>query len=187
MRLDRTGRGPAIDLANTLVARGSDAWIDLLETSADLEEWLRREHAWIGEPGEGTALRLADFRELRNAIRDLFLSATRGHPLPAGATRRVNAVSAASTRWPELDVRDPDGPRAVQAGAAGSRTAAIMATIARSAIELLGGPDRARLRVCGAPRCGSFHLSSRRGQVWCTPSCGNRARVARHQARAGGA
>jgi predicted RNA-binding Zn ribbon-like protein len=65
---------------------------------------------------------------------------------------------------------------------ASSRVDAILGAIASSAVELLGSPDRELLRVCRAPRCGLYFVSARERQQWCTPSCGNRARVARHYA-----
>jgi predicted RNA-binding Zn ribbon-like protein len=43
----------------------------------------------------------------------------------------------------------------------------------------VGGPRRDRLRQCGAPGCGRWFLASRPRQRWCSPACGNRARLAR--------
>ncbi|MYS74029.1 hypothetical protein GTY88_26960, partial [Streptomyces sp. SID5926] len=40
-----------------------------------------------------------------------------------------------------------------------------------------------RLRACHAPRCVRYFLKEHPRQEWCRPSCGNRARVARHQDR----
>ncbi|WP_351234979.1 CGNR zinc finger domain-containing protein, partial [Streptomyces sp. NPDC002133] len=60
---------------------------------------------------------------------------------------------------------------------------ALAAALARAAIALLTGPDRARLRACHAPRCVRYFLKEHPRQEWCKPSCGNRARVARHHER----
>ena len=61
---------------------------------------------------------------------------------------------------------------------------AFLADVAASAIMLVGGPGRDRLRRCTAPGCGRFFVASRPRQTWCGPSCGNRARLARfHQRR----
>ena len=66
---------------------------------------------------------------------------------------------------------------------ASSRVDAILGAIAASAVELLGSPDRRSSRV---PRAALLYfVSARERQQWCTPSCGNRARVARHYARHG--
>jgi predicted RNA-binding Zn ribbon-like protein len=61
---------------------------------------------------------------------------------------------------------------------------AFLADIATSAITLVGGPRRDRLRLCAAPGCGrGLLIASRPRQTWCSPSCGNRARLARFQQR----
>jgi predicted RNA-binding Zn ribbon-like protein len=60
---------------------------------------------------------------------------------------------------------------------------AFLADVAGSAISLVGGLGRDRLRRCGAPGCGRWFVASRPRQRWCSPSCGNRARVARFQQR----
>ena len=60
---------------------------------------------------------------------------------------------------------------------------AFLADVAGSAITLLGGPGRDRHRRCEAPGCGRWFVASRPRQRWCSPGCGNRARVARFQQR----
>jgi predicted RNA-binding Zn ribbon-like protein len=60
---------------------------------------------------------------------------------------------------------------------------AFLADIATSAITLVGGPRGDRLRLCAAPGCGRWFIASRPRQTWCSPSCGNRARLARFQQR----
>jgi predicted RNA-binding Zn ribbon-like protein len=87
-------------------------------------------------------------------------------------------------RWyRRLDVSDPVTPRMAYASETEAQGERVLAAIADSAIEILAGPDRARLRICKAPSCGMFFLEGRAGQQWCTVSCGNRARVARHYKR----
>lgn len=178
------GRGLAVDLAGTVVVLSPGREIDLLTSPSDLAHWLRVEEPWLGPAAEEAALRLPDFRGLRGAIRDLFGAVVAGEPIPDGPVDDVNAASAAVPTYPVLDVRDPSRPSvATVAGATKGRTAALLAAIARSAVEIVGGPDRDRLRVCPAPRCGRFFVSSRPGRRWCTDACGNRARVARHLQR----
>ena len=102
----------------------------------------------------------------------------RDHGGPQKAAAVVNRASAAAPRYVQLG---PSG--VVEATAATERTDEILAAIAASAVELLGGPDRNRIRRCHAPRCGMFFVPGRERQEWCSPMCGNRARVARHYAR----
>ncbi|MFI9597778.1 CGNR zinc finger domain-containing protein [Nonomuraea sp. NPDC052265] len=56
-------------------------------------------------------------------------------------------------------------------------------TAARAAIDFLSGPQREHLRACNAPRCVRYFVKSHGRQEWCKPSCGNRARAARHYQR----
>jgi predicted RNA-binding Zn ribbon-like protein len=59
----------------------------------------------------------------------------------------------------------------------------LVAALARAAIDFLGGPQREQLRACTAPRCVRYFVKSHGRQEWCKPSCGNRARAARHYRR----
>jgi predicted RNA-binding Zn ribbon-like protein len=175
-------RETSLELANTVLGSGSRR-VDLLDSPADLVRWLEGMEPSVGPAPAETGLRLADFRSLREAIRSLFGAAATGGPVSPKAVETVNAVSAAVSAYPSLDVSDPRVPVAVEVRAAGSRPAEILAQISRSAIELAGGPDRERLRACDGSGCGRFFLASRPRQVWCSTACGNRARVARHHAR----
>ncbi len=62
-------------------------------------------------------------------------------------------------------------------------TGDLTAALAHAVIAFLAGPDRDRLRACHAPRCVRYFLKEHPRQEWCKPSCGNRARVARHHQR----
>ncbi|WP_454131404.1 CGNR zinc finger domain-containing protein [Kitasatospora aureofaciens] len=49
-----------------------------------------------------------------------------------------------------------------------------------AATDSLSGPQREQLRACTAPRCVRYSVKSHGRQGYCKPSCGDRARVARH-------
>jgi predicted RNA-binding Zn ribbon-like protein len=163
------------DLASLELAATRLGDRDLLQSPRELGAWLDAR----GLSGPELTLRLADFRRLRGAIRGALAATVEDRPLPADAVEALNAASAASPTHRRLAVdpvrvdQDEDGPPATR----------VIAAIARSAIEILGGPDRDRLRVCPAPGCGRFFLASRPDRTWCSPSCGNRVRVARHHER----
>jgi predicted RNA-binding Zn ribbon-like protein len=168
--------GPALGLANTLLRSA-----DLLRSPGGLATWLATWAPTAGTATDGVLLRLGDFRDLREAVRSAFTRAVERRAIPADAVRDLNAASALAPTWFVLDA-DGVGVATVRAEtSSASETTQILASIARSAIELLGGPHRVRLRTCA--QCGRFFLGSRRGQVWCSAACGNRARVARHRAR----
>ena len=96
---------------------------------------------------------------------------------PRTAVTAVNRAGAAAPAVTQLEA----GELVVRYDA--SPPEAFLADIAGSAIALVGGPARARLRRCGAPGCGRWFLASRPRQTWCSAGCGNRARLARFQQR----
>ncbi|MFF8844090.1 CGNR zinc finger domain-containing protein [Streptomyces sp. NPDC015127] len=198
-----------LDLALTIRHDGRGGVADDLAETAGLTEWVRL-HAedldgagTAGTPAPqpfGAAAFVADeaglaaVRDVRAAVRSLFARAVRpGPPSPADARRllpadealaRLNGAAAAVPVVPRLEWADDGAPLAVSR-AAGTVPAyeALTATLARAAIAFLASPDRERLRACHAPRCVRYFLKEHPRQEWCKPSCGNRARVARHQER----
>jgi predicted RNA-binding Zn ribbon-like protein len=165
-------------LANTALGR------DRLDTPADLAAWLTDRDHEIGIVTPEMALRLSDFRALRAAIRSAFQALVIGGAVPGDAVRALNDASAAVPSWPVLDAADARRPVCRSEIGSSSAAGRVLAAIARSAIELLGGPDGSRLRACDG--CDRFFLAARPSQVWCSAACGNRARVARHRARSVG-
>jgi predicted RNA-binding Zn ribbon-like protein len=164
----------ALDLANSLVQVRPGVTRDLLETDEQLEGWLSRERARLPRVGASPA-----FRELRDALHSLLSAVTADKPLPRAAIAAVNAAGARSDGQLRLALRG--GVPVAETAGSGTPLDRALAAIARSAVELLAGPDRERLRACKAPSCGMFFLG-RPDQEWCSVPCGNRARAARHYA-----
>jgi predicted RNA-binding Zn ribbon-like protein len=127
---------------------------------------------------------------LRRAIRSLFAHAAAPQPpnhADAGnlldqqaALAAVNAAAAGVPRVPVLTWPTGAEPRLDWTPAEVDAETALLASMARSAIELLTGADRERLRACPAPRCVRYSVQEHPRQTWCKPSCGNRARVSRY-------
>jgi len=168
----------ALDLANTVIVVRPGEEIDGLDGEAGLARWLGLERDRLGAV-DGAERALPEFHALRRSVRALVHAAAHGHDLPTDAVAHVNRTSAAAPSFPQL--RDS---AAVVESRARTPVDAILAAIAASAVELVGGPDHVRLRNCEAPRCGMYFLAGREQQVWCCAACGNRARVARHAQRA---
>ena len=145
-----------------------------LDSAGDLGVWLRG----TGEDdhADELSLRLPEFLELRTSLRELFAAASEGRPLPPDAVGRLNETSGRVPRVARLD----EGAASLEP-MAGSAAALVLAKIAWSAIDVLGGPERDRIRRCGAD--GRFFVATRPDRVWCSDRCGNRIRVARHHAR----
>ncbi|MGZ4431541.1 MAG: CGNR zinc finger domain-containing protein [Gaiellales bacterium] len=135
-------------------------------------------------PDPRTPLRLDEFVELRVAVRELLHAAVHREPPQPAALDLVNHRSSAAPLAPQLDWPATAEPSLWRSSAGGDAVDATLAAVARSVIELLGGPDRERLRACPAPGCGRFFVARDPRRLWCSSrGCGNRVRVARHAAR----
>lgn len=184
----------ALDLALTVRHDGNGGVADDLSDLAGLTTWVRAHPDTVPDAGVFTADEpaLAAAREVRAAARALFARAVRpGEPSPADAARllpvpdavrRLNEAAARTPTVPVLDWADGAGP-VVRAEPAHGGRPDLAAALARAVIGFLTGPDRPRLRACHAPRCVRYFLKEHSRQEWCKPSCGNRARVARHHER----
>jgi predicted RNA-binding Zn ribbon-like protein len=163
----------AVDLANTLrPGRGRVA--DRLADLDGLAGWLRG----TGGPDD---VGLPELLALRGHVQVLLAAAVGGHLPPPTAVRAVNRAAAAAPAVVQLEA----GELVIRASA--SPADAFLAEIAAAAISLVGGPGRDRLRRCAAPGCGRWFVASRPRQTWCSPACGNRARLARFHQRHGAA
>jgi predicted RNA-binding Zn ribbon-like protein len=168
-RIEHTGE-LAIDLANTLELQRDGTTADLLADQDGLARWL---HGTGGPDTVGSR----QLQALREQVRALLDAAVQQRILPPAAVTAVNRTAAAAPTVARLEADE----LVIRYHA--SPPDAFLADIAASAIALVGGPERDRLRRCGAPGCGRWFLASRPRQRWCSPSCGNRARLARFQQR----
>ncbi len=172
--------------------------LDLLATAHPAEQ-LRspdRLRAWIAGAGvvpPGTPLTAADaswlvrFHELRGCVGLL----VRRDPVPEArpyeiALGRVNEFARAVTPAPRA-VRTDEGAL-VRVLEGPPDCAALLAVVARDAVELLTDPVAwAGLRQCAGDNCPIVYVDTSRGRRrrWCSSeTCGNRERVARHRRRA---
>ncbi|MET7729876.1 ABATE domain-containing protein [Streptomyces sp. NPDC005402] len=183
----------ALDLALTIRHDGQGGVTDELSDLAGLTAWVR-EHAETLPDASDLVVderTLTAVRDLRAAVRALFARAVRpGEPSPADAARllpvpeavaRLNTAAARTPTVPVLHWTDDAEP--VVHRRPSPRKADLTAVLAQAAIAFVSGADRPRLRACHAPRCVRYFLKDHPRQEWCKPSCGNRARVARHHER----
>jgi predicted RNA-binding Zn ribbon-like protein len=176
----------AIRLMNTIWADRTGVHDDLASPEGAM--------AWFGEVellderAEIGADELAQARRLRDAARALAAWMTED-PRPIAEDTRdvddaiatINQVAIASPPVPQL--------RRVGAGldrqpvSAGSAVATALSSLAEETADLLTGELSPELRACLAPRCVLYYVRQDARRVWCSPGCGNRARVARHHRR----
>ncbi|MFB8210463.1 CGNR zinc finger domain-containing protein [Streptomyces sp. NPDC056010] len=161
------------------------ALIDEVGTPHGLAHWIDAYRPRLGM-GAGTRVEMdapdvTTALAVREAVRDLLDALVdRGRPPAASldlVTERARGVQQAAVTWPDTGPRLewPDGVRVMDV---------VAAQVCASATRLLTSPRRELLRRCPAPSCVLFFSALRTGQQWCSPACGNRARVARHSARA---
>ncbi|MGH9157400.1 MAG: CGNR zinc finger domain-containing protein [Acidimicrobiales bacterium] len=174
-----------IELANTRYAvRGQPR--DGLLTPEHLATWLRdcrgKPRTILGDADllgvTGSDLGVA--RQLRDAVHEILAAVVSGNEPPQRAVAALNRVARSVPRWPQLRWGEP--PQS-DSDARSRPVAAALAEIAGAAIDLVTGPHRSLIRACRAPGCVLFFIQSHPRRTWCSEGCGNRARVARYQAR----
>jgi predicted RNA-binding Zn ribbon-like protein len=164
-------------LMNTVWANRSQVHDDLT-TVGGLRDFL-------GVPADQADL--TAFRALRQALRDLAGVLTEDtRPVAQNrdlerAVGEVNRAARSAPRWPQLTMRDGELLRLNESE--GSLADRERASIAAEAVELFTGEDRVLLRACYAPGCVLYFVKDHPRREWCSPSCGNRVRAARHYRR----
>ena len=172
----RGGRLP-LDLPATLAGRVSGNHREALAAPGDLDRWLVAAGLADGLAG-ASAEDLSAARALRETLFVLAMARAEDRPLPDTPREALNTFAAQPAAAPWLDA---SGERRWTGGAR-----ALLAGVAREAIELLGGPEAGRIRQCAGPTCAILFLdTSRKGdRRWCSMSaCGNRAKVAAFRGR----
>ena len=169
----RTGR-PSLDLAHT-GGEGEAARWEIVHTPDDLARYLG---VILGlPPVPATADDLTAMRALRATIDRIARGLAAGAPPAEPDVTALNAVAAAP---PLVRALRPGGTTIVVDPTA----PAALATLARDAVDLFGGPLAGRIRVCAAEDCGLLFVdASRPGRRrWCSMErCGNLAKVRKHR------
>lgn len=166
----RSGR-PALDFLATLAGRRRPEPKELLLEPRDLDRWLLAARLAKTPPRAGAA-ELEAARELREAIHRLALARLDAKPFPARDRALLNRWAAEPPPAPQLG---PSGLSWTSGGAS-----ALLAALARDAVELLGGPAAERLRRCEGPTCAILFVDGSRSgrRRWCSmAACGNKEKV----------
>jgi len=174
------GEPLALDLVNThMLQRGSH--IDLLDRPAALAAWLRAERKRIAWRGPVDAADLAAVRALRDSTDALLRARLERASVRRAVVQRFNRALAAPSARTRLEWTAA-GPRKSLPAASAQRDTLIRA-LALDALEILTGPEAGLLRKCAHPACRLLFVARNRRRRWCSGElCGNRARVARHDA-----
>lgn len=174
------GDALALDLVNTeMVVRRKPT--DLLNEPSDLADWWQAAGAQHGfETHFSAAINDADFiqaKRLRAALRGLFASTVENHPPLETDLETLNAVLRVCY-W-QADLLPNGMLSAIQRT---DRLHPLLMAVAFSALELLTGNERERLRKCKNEHCVLMFRDTTKNarRFWCSPACQNRARSAEH-------
>lgn len=152
---------------------------EILHTPADLVTWAGRSRLTPTPALTVTAAEVTAARRLRDTLFEITRARSHGEPSTARDLDVLNDFAAAAPLIPRITAT---GARAWLPGAG----TALLATVARDAIDLLTGPYAARIRTCSAADCQLIYVdTSRPGRRrWCSMEhCGNRNKVRAHRAR----
>lgn len=176
-----------IHFANTLEREDGEP-VDHLPDGATLRAWLDA-HELCGARLSARRLEAAlpQFRRLRDLVLDVTGTVAEGRETTSGQVRAINAVLRDGAHFHQLQPAAEGA--SYRMGHVGDELAQARATIAGSLAHFLAEHPVDRLRVCANDGCRwRFVDHSPAGRRrWCDMrTCGNRAKVARHRARARG-
>jgi predicted RNA-binding Zn ribbon-like protein len=177
------GQRLALDLVNSTYVEGGTRGhlIDSINSPELLQDWCAQrmdQLAPAGQPGKLGDEDLNRIADLRAAIRRALDAVVNDHQVDPDDAQIVSDNAARAHRHvvlsPDLETRYhwsvPDfGTRATT-------------LIAEDAISLLA-ERAAGVHACEAPGCIMYFIPTTERRRWCSTTCGNRARVARHQRR----
>jgi predicted RNA-binding Zn ribbon-like protein len=159
---------------------GRYAFFETLHEPDDLVAWLGSWplHAAVEATDEAT---LAHAKRLRQAMWVAAQTLADGEPLPPEVVAELNAAAKPAPLVPRFEAA---GGGTLWAEPA--TTGQALATLAREAVDLFGGPLAAKVRRCSADNCPLVFVDTSRAGArrWCSMErCGNRAKVRSHRAR----
>jgi predicted RNA-binding Zn ribbon-like protein len=176
-----------VRLMNTIWADRAGVHDDL-RTTSDLADWL----VAIGATERSVRITRNDVaraRGLRDALRRVAALCTNDTRAAAAsavedidvAIAEINSLVAAGPPLPRLALLD--GQLIADTAAVGPPVTTALTGLAGEAIELFARADSPQLRACQAPGCVLYFLKDHPRREWCSTTCGNRARAARHYRR----
>lgn len=172
----RLGLGhPVLDFTATLAGRHRGPR-ERLVTPDDLGRWLAL--TGLASAVTCTHRQLNEARALREAVYRLLDAARAGDSITTEDVDLVNAWARRAKPAPQLDASLRLHRRAP------TPCTAALAELAAAAVDLIGGPERQRVRNCADPTCSLMFIDrSRPGRRrWCSMErCGNRAKTARYR------
>lgn len=178
----------ALDLVNTVLVENGEL-VDRIAAPEELAAWVAASSlgAEFGAPGAVGPAVYAQAIGLRGALKAAFDALVAGEAIPNASLAMLNAILRARPGT-ELRRSGPDGLRHVLRVDLAADDAPLPWLVADAAATLLTGTAAGRLRRCAnCHSCVLMFLDTSRSHTrrWCSMElCGNRSKVAAHQARA---
>jgi predicted RNA-binding Zn ribbon-like protein len=169
------------DVALNFVATVGERWranIERLRAPRDLDRWCAEAgFSWPSRPADGSDL--AQARQLREAIHRAVRSTMDGTDMDVADRRSINEWARRADMPPQLTSLggiERAGPPSADV---------VLATVARAAVILLGGPNADRLRECASDNCSTLFVDTSRAAArqWCSKRCADRVNAHRYRRR----
>ena len=183
------GEPAPVRLMNTIWADTAGVHDDLATPTA-LHDWLVTvDHRYAADALEDPRPdELGEAKLLRDSLRRLAAFSTDDRRPAAqspgdSVDDAVAAVNRAVTHLPHAQLVIRGGRLHRDRPAPSSPTRVALAELAHDSIDMLTGPSGTKLRACHSPGCVRYFVRSHPRREWCSETCGNRARAARHYRR----
>lgn len=180
----REGSGRlCLDYVRTLRHRGSPAAVEELPESRALAAWVGQFGPWDEISSVPSPDVVKSSHALREAIFRAIDCARAGEAVVVEADRAL--VNAAAEHEVPIPFLGRDQQLRWQAA---DPVAAVLALVARDALELITSPSAARIRQCAGEDCQALFVDESRpgNRRWCSMgTCGNRAKKQNLRGRAG--
>jgi predicted RNA-binding Zn ribbon-like protein len=175
------GSRPSLNLVAT-VGRRHATPVERIPDAAALARWFVAAGLFTTAPPVSEA-QLVQARQLREAISSLVRLVMSGSPVSGESLAIVNGHAVRPDLPPQLGVEDG---RPVVTTPAAADVPSALATIARDAVRLLGGPQAARIKECEHRDCSLLFVDETQSgrRRWCSMGrCGNLVKTAGYRAR----
>ncbi|TDW17405.1 CGNR zinc finger domain-containing protein [Kribbella kalugense] len=177
----RQGAGRlCLDFVRTLRLRGTPEAAEELPDAEALAAWIADFGPVTPKDSTPGHAQVVQAQALREGIYDLLAAARSGDTVVQSARSRVNRAAAEPVPQPRLD----------SAGqlqwTADEPVTAVLALVARDALDLVTSPMLERVRDCANPDCGAIFLDASRPGTrrWCSMgTCGNQSKKAAFRTR----
>lgn len=165
-----------LDFVGTLRTRRAETPLEMLGSPESLDAWYEESGLARVTPNN-TQADLKRAVSLREAVHSLVAAHLTHKPLPPTAVNLVNKTARTPPAIPQLTLTG----RRLEA-----TPSQALSTLARQAVDILGGPEAELLKECGRPECTQIYLDHSRGsrREWCAmTTCGNRMKAAAYRSR----